>query len=92
LIDEDFARDQYERARKELTRRILGFGYAREWPASWVGAMDAGPIIPVLGVSAGYSGMAFIGTSACEDKACLKSLLTTLNFAPFASQRADTLK
>ncbi|HEY3322839.1 MAG TPA: hypothetical protein VGP72_20460 [Planctomycetota bacterium] len=36
--------------------------------------------------------MAFIGASTCEDKACLKSLLTTLNFAAFPSQCGDTLK
>jgi len=33
-VDEDFARDQYERTRRELGRTTLGFSYAREWPDS----------------------------------------------------------
>ena len=37
LIDEDFAADQYRRAKKELGRELLGFAYAREWPVSWDG-------------------------------------------------------
>ncbi len=35
IVDEPFARDQYQRARKELGRVTLGFGYGVEWPASW---------------------------------------------------------
>ena len=38
LIDEEFAADQYRRARKELGRELLGFGYAREWPRLLGGA------------------------------------------------------
>ena len=59
-LDEPFAQDQYDRARKELGRTTLGFGYATEWPASWTGPMDvdSGMVIPGLGVSAGSSGMA----------------------------------
>jgi hypothetical protein len=34
VVDEGFARDQYLRARKELGRIALGFGYGVEWPAS----------------------------------------------------------
>ncbi len=50
LLDEDFARDQYQRARKELGAITLGFGYAHEWPKSWPGTpdIDSGPIIPVV--------------------------------------------
>jgi hypothetical protein len=29
-VDEEFARDQYARARKELRRRICGFDVSRE--------------------------------------------------------------
>ena len=63
LLDESFAREQYERARRELGRTSLGFSYAREWPSSWTGPadIDSGPIIPVFEISAGSSGMAFIG-------------------------------
>ena len=39
FVDEDFARDQYTRARKELGTTTLGFGYAHEWPASWKGRL-----------------------------------------------------
>lgn len=94
LIDEDFARDQYERARKELGRTLLGFGYAREWPNSWNGPMDidSGPIVPVLQISAGSSGMAFIGASAFHDDDFLSSLAATLDFAAFPARKNGGLR
>jgi hypothetical protein len=94
LLDENFARDQYQRARKELGRITLGFGYACEWPASWKGEadIDSGPIIPVFNISAGSSGMAFIGASAFGDDKFLASLATTLEFAAFPSRTAGRLK
>ena len=94
LIDEDFARDQYQRARRELGRTTLGFGYAHEWPASWKGPadIDSGPIIPVFEISAGASGMAFIGASAFGDEKFLAALAATLDFAAFPSRQNGALK
>src|SRR5262245_51856974 len=58
LVDGDFAADQYRRARCELGRNVLGFGFAREWPASWSGPIDidSGMIVPIVGASPGASG------------------------------------
>jgi hypothetical protein len=94
LLDEDFARDQYQRARKELGATTLGFSYAHEWPASWDGPadIDSGPIIPVFKISAGASGMAFIGASAFGDERFLSSLAATLDFAGFPSCKGGRLK
>jgi len=94
LLDEEFARDQYERARKELGEITLGFGYAHEWPKSWNGPadIDSGPIFPLFEISAGSSGMALIGASAFEDKRFLKSLAATLEFAAFPSRKNGRLK
>jgi hypothetical protein len=94
LLDEDFARDQYQRARKQLGAITLGFGYAHEWPVSFEGApdIDSGPIIPVFNISAGSSGMAFIGASAFQDDRYLASLAATLDFAAFPSRHAGRLK
>ncbi|HSU53812.1 MAG TPA: hypothetical protein VLT36_07145 [Candidatus Dormibacteraeota bacterium] len=94
LLDEDFARDQYQRARKELGRIKLGFGYAQEWPATWEGQpdIDSGPIIPFFKISAGSSGMAVIGASAFKDEQFLSSLATTLDFAAFPSTKSGRLK
>jgi len=94
LLDEDFARDQYQRARKELGAVTLGFGYAHEWPESWKGEpnIDSGPIIPVFDVSAGSSGMAFIGASTFRDDKFLASLAATLDFAGFPSRTGGRLK
>jgi len=94
LLDEDFARDQYQRARKELGAVTLGFGYAHEWPQSWPGTpdVDSGPIFPVFEISAGSSGMAFIGASAFHDDPFLQSLAATLDFAAFPSRTHQRLK
>jgi hypothetical protein len=93
-VDEDFARDQYERTRRELGRTTLGFSYAREWPDSWTGPadIDSGPIIPFFEISAGSSGMAFIGASAFGDEPFLTTLNATIDFAGFPSRKKGGLK
>src|SRR5262249_45104204 len=85
LVDEPFARDQYERARRELGAGLLGFGWAREWPRSWQGGrdVDSGPVVPLLDVSAGSSGLAFVAASTFDDRVLLSKLRTTLDFAAF---------
>jgi hypothetical protein len=94
ILDADFARDQYTRARRELGEITCGFGYAHEWPASWKGPanIDSGPIIPVFNISAGSSGMAFIGASAFDDEPFLKSLCSTLDFVGFPTRKSGALK
>ena len=70
LLDEDFARDQYQRARKELGAITLGFGYAHEWPRIVEGRgriLIPARSFPVFEISAGSSGMAFIGASSFGD-------------------------
>ncbi len=93
LVDEQFARDQYLRAKKELAGSLLGFGFAREWPGSWKGPcdVDAGVVIPVLQLSPSSSGLAFIAASAFGDREFLGKLLNSLNLAGFPVRRDDTL-
>jgi hypothetical protein len=94
VVDEPFARDQYDRARKELGRIVLGFGYGTEWPASWQGPrdIDSGMVIPVFEVSAGSSGMAFMAASTFHDWPFLQALNATLDMAAFPSRRNGQLK
>jgi len=89
LLDEDFARDQYQRARKELHRSLAGFAWSREWPASHKGQVDvdSGSVIPILEISAGGSGMAFIAASSFGDDEYLSQLAATLDFPPFPPPR-----
>jgi hypothetical protein len=93
LVDEEFARDQYSRAKKELALDLLGFGFAREWPRSWKGPLDvdAGPVIPVFGISPSSSGLAFIAASAFDDMDFLEKLTASLNLGGFATEKEGRL-
>ncbi len=94
VADEEFARDQYSRARKELGRSVFGFGYAREWPVSYVGPadVDSGPVVPVLGISPGASGLAIMGATAFGDTDYFQTLLTSLRFAAFPVEEDGRLR
>jgi hypothetical protein len=94
LIDSAFAADQYSRAKRHLRHAFLGFGWAGEWPASWRSEMDidSGPVIPILDVSAGSSGLAIVGAAAFDDRAYYDELITTLMFAGFPSRTNGRLK
>jgi hypothetical protein len=94
LIDPEFAADQYRRARRELGQSLLGFGFATEWPASWKGRMDvdSGPVLPLLEISAGSSGLALVGAAAFADEAYLRRLLTSLQFGGFPVRRGKELR
>lgn len=88
LVDPAFARDQYERAREHLGVSFAGFGWAREWPASWEGPadVDSGPVVPIVDASAGASGMALVGAAAFDDDAWSTALHTSLAFAAFPTR------
>ena len=94
VIDPEFARGQYQRARKELGRTLLGFGFAREWPKSAKGTadIDSGPIIPVLEISAGSSGMAFIGAATFGDWDYVSSLAASLDMGGFPIRENGRLR
>jgi hypothetical protein len=94
VVDEPFAREQYARARKELGRIVLGFGYGTEWPASWTGPrdIDSGMVIPGFEVSAGSSGMAFTAASSFHDWEFLAAIKTTLDMAAFPLRKNGQLK
>lgn len=94
LVNEPYARDQYQRAKRELADSFLGFGYAREWPRSWHGPLDvdSGPVVPILNASPSSSGLAFLGAATFQDTEFLDSLLPTLNFVGFPIRRNGTLQ
>ena len=93
IVDEEFARDQYARAKHELSGSLVGFSYAREWPRSWEGRqdVDAGAVVPGLGASAGASGLAILGAASFHDRDYLDGLLASLNFAGFPVTDKDAL-
>jgi hypothetical protein len=92
-VDAAFGEDQYRRARKALGRTVLGFGYAREWPASREGQVDvdSGPIVPGLDASGGSSGLAFLAAASYRDAEYLSALHATLDFAAFPVEREGRL-
>jgi hypothetical protein len=93
-VDKAYAREQYNRAKKELARSFMGFGYAREWPEDVMGRpdVDSGPIVPFLEASAGSSGLALIGAAAFKDTDFLSRLITSLNLAGFPSESGGSLR
>ncbi len=94
LLDEELARDQFLRAKKELYRTTFGFGYCLEWPegASAAEDVDSGPIVPVLDASAGSSGMAFLGAATFRDEEMLSGLLSSLDYGAFPVESDGRLK
>jgi len=94
VVDRSFAADQYARAKHELAREVCGFGFAREWPTSWQGAVDidSGPVIPGLQLSTGSSGLAFVGASAFGDREYLQKLLAAVYVGGFPVRRRGELK
>lgn len=92
FVDEDFARDQYARAVKELRGGFVGFGWAREWPASTASPredVDSGFVVPILRASSGSSGLAILGASAFGDGVYRGELLASLELAGEPSATHD---
>ena len=85
LVDPEFARAQYQLARQHLAGGALGFAWSREWPArrGHVADVDSGPVIPGFEISAGASGLAFVGAGAFGDDGLLAPLVRSLQLGGF---------
>jgi hypothetical protein len=94
LVDEEFARDQYQRARQSLRRSILGFDVCREWPVDGRGDadIDSGVVIPLVDASPGASGLALVGAAAFSDEAFHRGLLKSLEMAAFPVREKGTVR
>ena len=88
LIDEDFARAQYRLARNALGRNLLGFAWAREWPASKQNGLDidSGMVLPGLDLGPASSGLAPLAAASFGDREFFEGLLTSLNLGGFARE------
>ena len=93
IVDQEFATQQYQRARKQLGRSVFGFGYSREWPPGFEGPMDidSGPVVPFIQASASASGLAMVAAGAFGDKDYFTKLLTSVNFAGFPEESEEKL-
>jgi hypothetical protein len=94
LWDHDWAEELYRRARNELGRTLLGFGYAREWPVHLEGPVDvdSGAVIPMLGLSPASSGLALLGAASFGDTDYLLRLIASLRFGGMPVERNGTLR
>lgn len=94
VVDADFARDQYDRAKASLARGFLGFGFSREWPAGLETAhdIDAGAVVPLLEAGAAGSGLALVGAAAFGDRDYLRRLHASLRCAGLPRWRGAELR
>lgn len=94
LVDEKFAQEQYNLAKQHLARQLCGFAWSREWPVNSRGHLDidSGAVIPILDVSPGGSGLAFIAAASFGDRDYLQQLHTTLDFAAFPTREEGALR
>jgi hypothetical protein len=94
LVDEPFARDQYERARRLLRRSICGFDVSREWPVNLRGKedIDSGIVIPIVDASPGASGLALVGARSFGDEEYYGGLLRSLEMAAFPVRKQGMLR
>jgi hypothetical protein len=93
LLDEPFARRQYELAKAHLAGEFLGFGFAREWPKGRPDTMDvdSGLVVPGLQASVGSSGLAFVAAGTFGDVEFLRSLATSVAMAGFGVEHSGGL-
>lgn len=85
LVDDGFAREQYARSVQALTRRLLGFAWAAEWPARVDRQLDidSGAVVPVLDASPASSGWALVAARSFGDRELQRNLLASVGLAGF---------
>jgi len=67
LVDPELARLQYAAALKVLGRDVLGFAWAREWPANGAADHDVDSGMTVLGVGPASTGFSLAAAHAMQD-------------------------
>ena len=94
LVDEPFARRQYELAKRHMAGRLAGFGYAREWPRGQehFADIDSGLVLPGTGASVAYSGLAMVAAGQFGDREFLRDLAASLEFLGFPVERDGQLR
>lgn len=93
VVDEPYAKKQYELAKKHLAHSIARFGLAREWPRGAGGKMDidSGIQIPLVEASPSSSGFALVAAATFSDRELLTRLLASLDYAGFPEKDASGL-
>jgi hypothetical protein len=83
LVDPEFARDQFDRAKANLAIDMLGFTLAREWPPGEKlrADVDSGPIVPLLDAGPASSGLMLVAASAFDDRRSVRGLVRSLELA-----------
>lgn len=93
LIDPGFALDQYWRARHNLKAQLAGFAYAYEWPGgTGRDDVDSGPILPIINLSAGSTGLAFLGAATFNDREYLAGLYRSLEMGAFPVKSSEGIR
>jgi hypothetical protein len=89
LVDENYAKDQFEKFKQNMLRRITGFAAFREYPKGGLFRMDCdtGPVI--LGLGGTATGFSVAGARWTDDKDLLSSILRSVEILGMSVTKGD---
>lgn len=89
LVDENYAKDQFEKFKKYMLRRIIGFAAFKEYPRGGLFKMDCdtGPVI--LGLGGTATGFSVAGARWANDKDLLSFLLRSVEILGMSVTKGD---
>jgi hypothetical protein len=94
FVDEEFARQQFTMAKKELYFSLYSFGFSREWPLSWKAQLDcdAGGIFAIMQVSPSASVFAMLAAREYNDQHIASTILDSINLGGLPTEKNHQMR